>query len=402
MAVGIAAVGVCVVSHLRLHSDRVKCNDAEERLRQLRENLPPHGGDVEAAAIRYGIEPKEWIDLSTGINPQPYPIPEIPIQAFQDLPYWRPEFLKAAENYYKRDLFLPVAGSQQAIQALPDILIGEGPNGVLLPEVGYQEHAKQWGNSVAELAYYSSLSANDMRKDIDARLAMNTAQHLVVIRPNNPTGVEVDNDILFGWARKLSAGSYLIVDEAFVDVGHQSLLTTEMLPSNIIVLRSFGKFFGLAGVRLGFVFAHQLILEKLVSFLGVWQVNGPAQAIATVAMNDTHWQIGARREIAINSEMMKGLLAPLKIHFNFEESVGASLFSSYAMKLDLALALNDALAKVGLLTRVVAFGSEEAFLRFGCIDTGNHSGIKRIKEIVEILCNLGNIPAILDFQAGSS
>jgi cobalamin biosynthetic protein CobC len=393
---------MAVMTSMQSSSDRLTNHSNDERLRQLRHNLPLHGGDIETAAARYGIPLCNWIDLSTGMNPQSYPIPDIPVQAFQDLPYWRPEFLQAVENYYGHDIFVPVVGSQQAIQALPNMLIAESHSDVLLPAVGYQEHAKQWRNSGAKLAYYSSVSVSDMCQDIDASLARNAAQHLVVISPNNPTAIGIDNQTLCAWAEKLVKGSYLIVDEAFIDVDQQSLLTMDILPSNIIILRSFGKFFGLAGIRLGFVFANQTIIEKLTTIFGIWQINGPAQVISTVAMNDVYWQKRTRQKILINAKMMKNLLEPLATHFNFKESLSASLFFSYAMSIDLALTLNDALQKLGLLTRVVITTDNHALLRFGSINADNNSAKQRIKNAVKILCELDTIAALLDYQAEAS
>lgn len=377
-------------------------SSADKRLCELFQNLPDHGGDIEGASARYGIPVADWIDLSTGMNPQSYPIPAIPIQAFRDLPYWRSEFLQAAETYYSKSIFVPVSGSQQAIQALPNILSPAGDCDVLLPAVGYQEHARQWDHAGAKLEYYASLSEHDMCKDIDARLTTNSAQHLVVIRPNNPSAVEITNHQLCGWANRLSKGSYLVVDEAFTDVGDQSLLTMDVVPSNIVVLRSFGKFFGLAGIRLGFVFADESIAEKLTDILGMWQVNGPAQVIATVAMNDIDWQRTARQQIAISSALMEHLLDPLKRHFKLKEPVSASLFSSYAMDIDLALALNDTLSKLGVLTRVIILGNNEAFLRFGCISPDNSDEIGRITEAVKIVCTLNSVVALLDYHVDVS
>jgi cobalamin biosynthetic protein CobC len=393
---------MAVMTSMQSSSDRLTNHSIDERLRQLRHNLPLHGGDIETAAARYGIPLSNWIDLSTGMNPQSYPIPDIPVQAFQNLPYWRPDFLQAVENYYGYGIFVPVVGSQQAIQALPNMLINESHGDVLLPAVGYQEHAKQWRNSGASLAYYSSVSVSDMCQDIDASLASNAAQHLVVISPNNPTAIEIDNEILCAWAEKLAAGSYLIVDEAFIDVGHQSLLTIGILPSNIIILRSFGKFFGLAGIRLGFVFANQAIVKKLKTIFGTWQINGPAQAISTIAMNDVHWQKMTRQQILINATVMKNLLNPLAKHFNFKGVMSASLFFSYAMSIDLALTLNDVLAKLGLLTRVVIIDENNALLRFGSISSDNDSAVQRIQDAVKKLCSVDTVAALLDYQVDAN
>lgn len=327
--------------------------------------LPLHGGDIISAAKRYGIDEAQWIDLSTGMNPEPYAIPQIPVEAFYHLPYLQVAFLAAVAAYYHSENFLAVAGSQAAIQQLPQLLnpINAAAMPILMPELGYKEHEIHWARNTA-VQHYPSLDSENMIAAIDARLALDSRQHLLVINPNNPTAVLIEKSQLLTWAEKLADGAYLIVDEAFIDITPQySLLSEQPLPDNIIVLRSFGKFFGLAGLRLGFIFAHQHLLNHLRQNTGLWQVNGPAQSIAIKALTDTRWQAQARINIAENAVQTRALFAPLMQSYTTKHCCENGLFSSYLLSRDDALMLADALALQGILTRVVEMDASQALLR---------------------------------------
>ena len=375
----------------------------------LLKKLPLHGGDIQGAAQRYGIALEQWVDLSTGMNPEAYPVPPIPASAFNDLPYWQTDFLKAASAYYQQENFLAVAGTQSAIQHLPAILNANQQFDVLLPDVGYQEHAKQWHThskgqnncklrskgDVKALSHYRSDTLIHMCEDINASIRRNAAQHIVVIRPNNPTTVLVDTQQLLDWAQQLTSGAYLIVDEAFIDVdAEQSLLALKNLPSNIIVLRSFGKFFGLAGIRLGFVFANEHILASLNEKIGIWPVNGPAQYIAACALADREWHRQAKLDIAKNSSTTLDLFKPLLTRFALVEPLRHALFLSLPMSLSLALRIYDFLAKGAVLTRVVVLENDRALLRVGCVNHLNTQAVTNIKKRIHQLCMLEHLDEV--------
>ncbi len=395
--------------------------------------LPLHGGDVAAAAKRFNVPESEWIDLSTGMNPFAYPVSGIPESAFTQLPYLQQEFLQAAERYYyqgsghqsssfqssgfqksgfqssgfqnadpqasnDQKKSLAVAGTQAAIQLLPSLLydVGEASSSpitsVLLPAVGYSEHRASWQkhalghqgvqhqdiglknierSNKLTLNTYSSLSLAETIHSIDAALNQNPYQHLVVINPNNPTGVVLEKHQLLEWANRLGEGAYLIIDEAFMDAdcaeltchhasadtaSNRSLLTESSLPDNIIVLRSFGKFFGLAGIRVGFVFAHSTILKTLQEQSGLWQINGPAQYIATQAFNDTEWQKQTLKRLQMHNVAAQPLLSVLHSH-DTQAHAPNLLFTTYRMPLKRAIRLYQYLARQGILTRVIPLES---------------------------------------------
>ena len=371
----------------------------KQPLAQLRQALPLHGGDIQAASQRYHIPQEHWIDLSTGMNPEPYPIPALPAQVFEELPYWQPNFLKAVETYYGQKNFLATPGSQAVIQYLPPALNATTSQllPVLVPQIGYQEHAQQWQLAGNVLHHYRSQTASQMISDIDRLLANNPCQHLVIIRPNNPTGITIESQQLSRWAAQLQAGGRLIVDEAFIDLNPaDSLLTMNTLADNMIICRSFGKFFGLAGIRLGFVFAPLSLLDILREKIGIWAVNGPAQYVATEALLNVAWQTQALNTIASNAEFTEQLFTPLQQAFPLRLTVNAQLFLSYSTTLDWALALNHALAKAGILTRVVAINDNQALLRIGCLSKQHSSGFDRVSSMIQQLCQLDNITAVVN------
>jgi len=315
---------------------------------------PLHGGDLVAASDFFGVALEEWIDLSTGMNPEPYPVEKLSESAFYQLPYLSSDFLAASNSYYQTESLLAVSGTQSAIQALPQVLPQKR---ILIPQVGYQEHFKHWHKSEAEITFYPSLNKQEACEFVDQALKDNAGQHVLVINPNNPSGLMFEKDTLLRWASSMEAGAYLIVDEAFIDLEPEASLTNLELPSNIIILRSFGKFFGLPGIRLGYVAAEEKVLSALEEVLGLWQVNGPAQDLAIKALNDTVWQLQAREGIAENRKLTTELFAPLMEQIQSQIQSEQGLFASYLMTKELALEVFEYFARAGVLLRVVDLGA---------------------------------------------
>ena len=255
-----------------------------------------HGGNLRDAARSYGRE--DWLDLSTGINPHWYPVPAIAANAWHRLPETDPALTLSACRYYGAPSMLAVAGTQAAIQALPRL---RAPSRIVIAAPSYAEHAHHWsrhGHSAQQVPY----------SELDA--AVGDADVLVVCNPNNPTGAAVARAELLDWAAQLAArGGWLVVDEAFADTGGTQSVADACAAEGLIVLRSVGKFFGLAGLRLGFVAAHPELLAKLADVLGPWAVSGPAQQIATAALQDKEWQMAARSMLQASGERMQQLLS---------------------------------------------------------------------------------------------
>lgn len=304
-----------------------------------------HGGRLRAAAARYGIPLSDWLDLSTGINPNGYPVTMPPLSAWSRLPEEEDDLSTVAANYYGTGSLLAVAGSQAAIQALPRL---RAPCDVGVISPGYAEHAHGWrraGHRVHSVAV----------EQID--FAVSTCDVVVLIHPNNPTGDCFETEQLLDWHARLAArGGWLIVDEAFIDSTPDKSLACFSLPSGLILLRSIGKFFGLAGVRVGFVLAEAALLRDLREELGPWPLTGPSRVAAAQALADRSWQAITRVRLPEQSRQLKSVLTKHGIL----PTGGCSLFQ-WVCTPDAAVR-HIQLAQHGVLTR--RFESP-ASLRFG-------------------------------------
>jgi cobalamin biosynthetic protein CobC len=269
-----------------------------------------HGGNLEQAISRFGGLRKDWLDLSTGINPIGYPTFSVESNAWHHLPEIDPQLLQAACTFYDVTTLLPVAGTQAAIQSLPRC---RTQSRVVIASPSYAEHAHQWrrnGHAVREVSF--SLLDN-MVGDCDV---------LVVCNPNNPTGEIVQPDQLLRWASQLAKrGGWLIVDQAFADIDPSISVAAWSHQPGLIVLHSVGKFFGLAGLRLGFVSAEPGLLSVLADFLGPWTISQPAQALGLKALEDKTWQTRARTDLIENGHRLESLL-----HQHLISCRGCSLF----------------------------------------------------------------------------
>ena len=231
-----------------------------------------HGGDIDSAARRFGRG--DWIDLSTGINRRPYPAAAPGPHAMTALPTGADmaRLLAAASDRFgcpRHDL-LALAGASAAIQILPRVLNGQRA-AVLSPS--YNEHAaslRAAGWQVAEPHDPEALSGADLA---------------VIVNPNNPDGREYAPAQI---ARIAAGVGHLLVDESFADP-RPDLSVARARPANVTVLRSFGKFWGLAGLRLGFAIAAPDLLARMAEHAGPWAVSGPALEIGAAALADGAW-----------------------------------------------------------------------------------------------------------------
>ena len=269
-----------------------------------------HGGKLNEAITRYGHAREAWLDLSTGVNPQSWPVPELPAQIWHRLPEHSEALQQAACAYYGAQHLLPLAGSQAAIQALPRL---RSRSRVLVAAPVYAEHAYRWrqaGHDVNEFPY------------ADLEHAVDSCDVMVVCNPNNPSGARVDSQTLLDWAARLaSRGGWLIVDEAFIDVEPERSVAAHAHQPGLIVLRSLGKFFGLAGVRLGFAIAEPVLLQQLEDAVGPWGVSAAAQTIGAAALSDTAWQRSMRAQL-----QQAGVHLQSMLELNGMRSKGCALF----------------------------------------------------------------------------
>jgi cobalamin biosynthetic protein CobC len=307
-----------------------------------------HGGDLDAARRQFPGAPEPFIDLSTGINPNSYPVPHLPAEVFARLPDRAATnrlaaIAAAAYGAPSVDHVVPAPGTQMLLPLVAG-LIRPGWAAILSPT--YNEHAR-----CAALAGHSVTEVRDIGGLGDADLA-------IVTNPNNPDGRLVGRDILLATAAKLRQhGGVLMVDEAFVDSAPPGSSLAGDVTRNIIVLRSFGKFFGLAGIRLGFALLDRPLAARLAAILGPWPVSGPALAIGAKALADAAWIERTRLELAHAVRRLDAMLARAGL-----EVVGGTALFRLA-RTQAAHALFRHLGRAGILTRI--FPDNPVWLRFG-------------------------------------
>lgn len=308
------------------------------------ERRAEHGGGVDAAAARYGVPRERWLDLSTGINPYPYPLPGLDPQLWQRLPdeALMANLRRAAARHYRVDdetLVVPAPGSQALIRWLPRLL---PPSAVAVVGPTYNEHAAAWaaaGHHVEEVGELPDPAARP--------------RVVIVVNPNNPDGR------VFPPERPLAETRHrlVVVDEAFADTAPEISVAPWVGRPNLLVLRSLGKFFGLAGVRLGFALAAGKIASELRAALGPWPVSGPAAAVGAAALADEPWITATRTTLRGSAARLDAVLARHRL----EVTGGTTLFRLAVHPR--AGDLHEHLARAGILTR--AFAAEPQRLRLG-------------------------------------
>ncbi|HCW60975.1 MULTISPECIES: aminotransferase class I/II-fold pyridoxal phosphate-dependent enzyme [Sphingobium] len=300
-----------------------------------------HGGALEAAKRAFGGD-APWMDLSTGINPDPWP------GAAPDSFDWArlPEMSALKELEQVAAAYFGVAPVH--VCAVPGTEIGMRLVGRMLGgpahhvEPGYRTHAEMIAGSIPTAAHDAS----------------GTSITLILANPNNPDGRTIAPAEMDGLLRKRSDTSWLLIDEAFADVDPRISMASDVRDAaRLVIFRSFGKFFGLAGVRLGFVLGPQIIIDPLRSLLGAWPLSAAALAIGTAAYQDHAWI--ARTRLGL-FDAVAALDALLTDH-GYSPIGACPLFR--LIEVDDAHALFDQLARQAILTR--PFADRRHWLRIG-------------------------------------
>jgi len=258
-----------------------------------------HGGGIDAAASTFGGPRAAWTDLSTGINPEPYPLGGFAPDAWTALPDKNAErrLLDAARAFWSvpdEAAILAAPGASALIARMPTLVGGPA----YIPGPTYNEHA-------------AAFSAANLLSDTPS------APVHIHVHPNNPDGRR--------FQAALSA-SITVIDESFCDVTTEESRIAETRRPGVIVLKSFGKFWGLAGLRLGFAIAHPSTIASLSALIGPWPVSGPALEVATRALSDPAWATATRTRLAQDSARLDRLMAP---HSSLVG--GTTLFRLYAV-----------------------------------------------------------------------
>ena len=291
-----------------------------------------HGGGLDAAIATYGGQRADWLDLSTGINPMPYPLPQMPADSWTALPD-KAAFTRLydlARSFWQVPdgaAIIGATGASAIIAALPHTI----PQGDLcIPGPTYNEHGAAF-----RAAGWS--------------LGQDPSHVLVAVHPNNPDGRL--------WQADELTTPYTIIDESFCDISPERSLIHLASRPGTVVLKSFGKFWGLAGLRLGFAIGDPAIIERLTDLLGPWQISGPALMTGAEALADPHWADETRARLITDAARMDQLLTAK----GAELLGGTPLFRLYRVK-D-AAAAQDQLARHHIWSRIFPYAAD--WLRLG-------------------------------------
>ncbi len=316
-----------------------------------------HGGNLDLAQQRFGGRAEDWIDLSTGINRLPYPVGDIDAHHWQALPS-RSEIEalhQAARHAYRTSApIVAMGGAQAVIQLLPR-LAPQGRARILAPT--YNEYAPVlWaaGWEVAEVATLDDLAGADLA---------------VVVNPNNPDGRQYEPDELLALMPRLGR---LVVDESFCDAVPELSLAPVAGRPDLLILRSFGKFYGLAGVRLGFAIGGERDVAGISAMSGPWPVAGAAIAIGSRALRDDAWAKATSARLAQDCGRLDGMVQSQ----GWRLVGGASLFRLY--ETPDAVVAQEKLARAQIWSRV--FAQNPRWLRLGL--PGAEAEWSRLAEVL--------------------
>ena len=323
---------------------------------------PKHGGDLAFATMRYARPRSEWLDLSTGINPLPYPVPDIAAATLAPLPDRGKlaSLIAAARAAYGVATDVAVAavpGTELAIRLLPQAA-PPGPVAIVSPTYG--SHSDAWRRSARLVSEVRTIA------DVPADAAV-----VVVSNPNNPDGRVCRPDALGEVGQRIATrGGVLVVDEAYADVAPELSMAPRLNAVPCLVLRSLGKFYGLAGVRLGFVAGAASFVERIAGHIGDWPVSTVAIVAGMAALTDGAWREATSARLTGDAARLRHLLSRHRLTV----VGGTDLF--VLVENDDAGNVHHALAGRGIWTR--CFDDQPKWIRFGL--PADDAGFRRLDD----------------------
>lgn len=324
-----------------------------------------HGGDIGWAMRRYGIAERDWLDLSTGVNPRPWPgvtelvTSELGIERLPGADQLE-RLLLSARSFYGVPGEVAIAaapGSEILIRRLPRLIDGRSA----LVSTSYGSYAEAWHHAGEPLAQADSATAPGSDPETS----------FIIVNPNNPDGRALPPDALLSLASSRTGCALMVVDEAFADAADSISIVPHLTAADqALVLKSFGKFFGLPGLRLGFAIGPEPVVSRLAASLGDWPVSSAALAIGSRALADSAWQADARRWLAAQAEKLDDVLRTAGL-----QVIGGTRLFRLVLHAD-AAGLHGRLAREAIWTRI--WPEPGDLIRFGL--PPDEAGLRRLGE----------------------
>ena len=324
--------------------------------------MAEHGGNSDEAAKAYGMTPEQMYDLSTGISPIAYDMVLPSSSHYQKLPMTSAldDLYKAARGAYQVPTHAAIccgAGSQSLLGMLPNVMAGSEI--VWCREPTYNEHRYRWEKAGHQV------DGGDSCPD-DAKI-------IILGQPNNPDGrLWKHDEIAHYHAMMAERNGLLIIDEAFVDAMPEHSYMPHAGDDNLVILRSVGKFYGLAGIRVGFAIGGKEIIAKLADDIGPWPISQPAIDIALTALSDHEWQISHSKRLYELSSKLVEILAGAGFTIVAQQPLFVTIQDESIYE------FHDHLARHGFWTRI--YQNYPSMMRLGLIS--QQTGLSRFASVV--------------------
>ncbi len=318
-----------------------------------------HGGNIREIAKRYGLKPEEIIDFSASINPlgMSKRARKAVVERVDSILHYPEQFaegltLEAARFYgVPNDCLIASNGSTELIYLIPRAF---KPKKALIINPTFSEYKNALKIAGCGIDYFLMLEEDGFRLRVDPlkRVLKGGYNILYICNPGNPTGTLIQkSDILDIVDNSLSHDTLCIVDEAFIDFAEEESVKREAVErSNLIVLRSMTKFFGIPGLRIGFAIGNKERIGEMMVYKEPWSVNALGSIAAIEGLGDTEYIEESRRYVAKERYHLFSALKEIQGLKSFPSSANYILLKIKRDGVD-ADSLAATLAKEGILIR---------------------------------------------------
>lgn len=229
----------------------------------------------------------------------------------------------ATRNELSLDNIALSSGSNEALHAA---YVAWGKQGkILMPALTYTDHiafSRRMGVEMQTIPLNADMSIDlaSMAAAVDDSISL-----VYVCNPNNPTGMTLDGDTLRDFCRSVGKKAVVLIDEAYNELtdkpDYTSMVDLVREEENVIVMRTFSKIFGMAGLRVGYGMARPDLAKTIADNVMAWP-NGPGLAAAHASYNDSEFIRFSRAKIIegrnmVNETFRRHGIEPLPSQANF-------------------------------------------------------------------------------------